>query len=94
MRGQHFRIKTPTLGILSQDGDRIPVTIPQGATVEVVDGPLDEKQLVDVKWEGKILMMFTIDLRKRGARLTASRRALTRCLAKKNLACLIFTKPR
>jgi hypothetical protein len=69
MRGQRFRIQTPTLAILSQDGHRIPITIPQGATIEVIDGPLDGNRLVDVNWEGKTLMMFTIDLRERGARI-------------------------
>ena len=69
MRGQRFRMQTPTLAILSQDGHRIPVTIPQGATVEVIEGPLDGNRLVDVAWEGKTVMMFTIDLRERGARI-------------------------
>jgi hypothetical protein len=69
MRGQRFRIQTPTLAILSQDGHRIPITIPQGATVEVVEAPLDGNRLVDVKWEGKTVMMFSIDLSERGARI-------------------------
>ena len=69
MRGQRFRIQTPTLAILSQDGHGIPVTIPQGATVEVTDGPLDGSRIVYVKWKDKTVMMFTIDLRERGARI-------------------------
>jgi hypothetical protein len=69
MRGQRFRLQTPTLAILSQDGHRIPVTIPQGCIVEVIAGPLDGNRLVDVMWESKTVMMFTIDLRERGARI-------------------------
>jgi hypothetical protein len=67
MRGHRFRIQTPTLAIMSQDGHRIPVTIPQGAIVAVIEGPLDGNRLVDVTWESKTVMMFTIDLRERGA---------------------------
>ncbi len=69
MRGQRFRIQTPTLGILNNDGDKLPVTIPQGAIVEVIEGPLDGTRIVDVTWEDKTVMMFTIDLRERGARI-------------------------
>lgn len=69
MRGQRFRIQTPTLAIQSQDGHTISVMIPQGAIVEVVDGLLAGSRLVDVTWEDKSVMMFTIDLRERGARI-------------------------
>ncbi len=69
MRGQRFRFHTPTLAILAQDGHKIRIMIPQGAMVEVEAGPLDGTRLVDVRWEGKIVMMFTIDLRERGARI-------------------------
>ena len=68
MKGQSFRLKTPTLGILSSDhGHRRPGTIPMNAIVTVVDGPFDNSnRLVDVLWEEKTIMMFTQDLRDRG----------------------------
>ena len=61
------RLKTPTLGIISRDVHREPVTIPAGAIVKVVNGPLDSNRLMDVIWEDKTntLMMFTQDLRAR-----------------------------
>ena len=69
MLGQRYRLKTPTLAIMAHDGQRIPITIPQGSTIEVIDGPLDGSRLLDVKWEGKTVMMFTMDIRERGERL-------------------------
>jgi len=32
-------------------------------------GPLDGTRLVDVEWDGKTVMMFTLDLRERGTRI-------------------------
>ena len=69
MVGQRFRMKTPTLAIMTQDGAKIPVMIPKGAEVEVLDGPLNGNRLVDVRWEGKTVMVFTNDIRDRGERL-------------------------
>jgi hypothetical protein len=69
MRGQRYRLKTPTLAIVVRDGQNAPITIPSGAEIEVVNGPLDGNRLLDVAWEGKTVMMFTTDIRERGERL-------------------------
>jgi len=78
MLGQMYRLKTPTLAILSEDGPSTPVSsscglsltkIPTGAEVEVIGGPLNGNRLVDVRWEGKSVMVFTNDIRDRGERL-------------------------
>jgi len=67
MKGERYRVDTPTLAILSlPNGKRIPRTVPKGAIVSVVNGPLDGTRLVDVEWDGEMVMMFTIDLRERG----------------------------
>ncbi len=65
MRGQRYRLNTPTLAIINQGGQSRPITIPPGAVVKVIDGPLDGNRLVDVKWDGKTVMMFTTDIRER-----------------------------
>ena len=69
MRGQRYRMKTPTLAIMAHDGQNTPITIPKGGEIQVVDGPLDGDRLVDVLWEYKPVMMFTTDIRERGERL-------------------------
>jgi len=65
IRGQRYRLNTPTLAIINQDGQNHPITVPSGAVVKVIDGPLDGNRLVDVKWDGKTVMMFTTDIRER-----------------------------
>lgn len=61
MTGQRFRMKTPTLAIMAHGGDNIAM-IPIGAEVEVVDGPLNDNRLVDVRWEDKTVMVFTNEI--------------------------------
>jgi len=69
MRGQQYRLNTPTLAIIKLDGQNCPTTIPSGAVVQVISGPLDGDRLIDVKWDGKTGVMFTTDIRERGKRL-------------------------
>jgi hypothetical protein len=66
MAGKRYRLNTPTLAILSRDGQRVPLTIPHDGIVRVIGPAYDDRQLVDVEWEGKKLLMFAIDLRNRG----------------------------
>jgi hypothetical protein len=54
-----------------QDGKRIAVQIPEGATVLAVHAipghqSGGDHQQVDVQWQGKSYTMFLVDLRERG----------------------------
>ena len=82
MPGERYVLKSPTLAIAGQDAQNRPLTkysvrllgsstelIPLGAVVRVIDGPLDGNRLVDVDWEGKTVMMFTMDILERCERL-------------------------
>ena len=69
MRGQRYRLQTATLAIIAHDGQNCPTTVPSGAVVKVVAGPLDGNRLVDVRWDGKTVMMFTTDIRERCVKL-------------------------
>ena len=49
-----YRLNEPILSIYSDDqGIRIPMTVPPGAIVVVVIGPLDGLRMVDVLWDEK-----------------------------------------
>lgn len=72
-QGQSYKLKTATLGILSpEDGQRISMTVPVGATVIVVDGNVNGNRFVDVTWGDKALTMFAVDLRERGKLVRAT----------------------
>jgi len=62
---QRYRLTTPTLAIIHEDGHNSPVTVPNGAVVKMIAGTLDGNRLIDVMWDGKALMMFTTDIRAR-----------------------------
>ena len=68
MRGETYRINIPSLAILSRPGGgkRLPLTVPSGSIVTVVDGPLNGTRLVEVDWDGDIVLMFTQDLQRLG----------------------------
>jgi hypothetical protein len=58
-----YRMNAATLGIVSIDGQHIPVIVPKYAVVQLSTSPVDQNRLLDVVWEGKTVMMFTTDLR-------------------------------
>lgn len=39
--------------------------VPSGATVTTTAGPLDGLRTIDVTWENKTVMMFTVDVEER-----------------------------
>ena len=66
MSKTRYRLKSSTIAILTCDEEhKYAITIPERDTVEVED-ELNGNRLVDVEWEGRRVMMFTIDLRIRG----------------------------
>lgn len=66
MVGQRYRMKTPTLAILVQDGERVPMTIPSGGIVRVLAWDHLDSDLLGVEWEGKVMLMLAAVLRDRG----------------------------
>jgi hypothetical protein len=67
LTGKRFRLTWDTLAIESVDEKRIAVTVPTGEIVEVIRGPRpDDTRMVDVKWNGKVLVMFAEDIEGRG----------------------------
>ena len=66
MTGKSYRLTSPTLAIITCEGQKIPATIPLGATVTVTQADINGNRLIDVMWDGREAMMFTRDLRDRG----------------------------
>jgi hypothetical protein len=77
--GQSFRLKRTTIATVMQDGKRIAVQIPAAARIIAVDPvpehiPDDRRQQVNVRWNGKDLIMFLIDIQERGERIQTARK--------------------
>ena len=74
VRGEHYRLRSPTLAIVTSADDpdhQVPVTIPQNGVVELVEICHSGSRLAEVRWDGRLVMMFTADLRERGDRIRA-----------------------
>jgi hypothetical protein len=71
--GAAYRLRTPTIGAI-RDGDArpLPIMLPAGAVLTVVDDDLGRTGYVRVQWDQRIVTMFSIDLRERGERVGAA----------------------
>ena len=66
---KRYQLGTSTLAIDTVEGKRIAVTVPAEAIIKVLSGSSDGSQLVDVLWEGRMVVMFGIDVRLRGTEI-------------------------
>ena len=66
MSEESFLIKKRTIGLSFNSGDRVCVFIPENTILTVVDGPLDGRSLVNVKWGDSTATIFAEDLKARG----------------------------
>jgi hypothetical protein len=67
LTGKRYRLSAATLAIESSGNKRTAITIMEGEIIEVVKGPRpDDTRMVDIKWNGKDLVIFVQDLYDRG----------------------------
>ena len=66
--GDIFRLKNRGRAILSEDDYRNVILIPPSAMVVLVAGDVDEDVFVKIRYEGRILLMLSKDLRGGGER--------------------------
>jgi len=67
-----YRINSPTIALFEQDGRHVADTVPAGALIEINSATFDGDKLLEVIWNGKSVLMFTQDLRKRAEPAKAS----------------------
>jgi hypothetical protein len=59
-----YRLSAPTCGVYcGENGDKQCMTLPEGAKIQSLDEIRDDAQLVQVKWEGHLVIMFKDDFR-------------------------------
>ncbi len=71
--GSKYAFKRATLAISVVDGHNVPMTLPVGGVVEMVDADLNGNRLVDALWDGNRIMIFTTDVRERGELVRTAR---------------------
>jgi hypothetical protein len=71
MHGTSYRLNAETVGIVSENQQRLTVLIPYGAVVTAINGL--GNRTVDVMWDDKTVTVFTEDLRARGELVPSNR---------------------
>jgi hypothetical protein len=66
MVGQRFKLKRSLLALERLDGHTKGFHLASGDIVTVKSGPLNGERIVDVEWNGRVIMMFTKDLIEHG----------------------------
>jgi len=69
---KRYRIKSPTISVLRQEGKDFAVTIPAGAVLEV-QARFSTDPMVEVRWDGRNYQMFVVDLLERSEELHSTR---------------------
>jgi hypothetical protein len=75
-----FRLKSATMAVNHQSGDPkgVAVMIPAGSQVvsrDAIEGRVgfDQSKLIEVKWAGRIVRIFLVDLVERGEHVDGAR---------------------
>lgn len=63
MVSQRFRVHIPLIAIVMENGLHTTLYTKPGDEVVVLRGPLDGVRLVEVQWNKRAALMFTIELR-------------------------------
>jgi hypothetical protein len=69
MKPTSYRITTPTIVLIAENGRQVAHTVPKGAIVTIDVEPVISDKLIPVKWHGDAVLMFAVDLRTRGERV-------------------------
>ncbi|MEO8050076.1 MAG: hypothetical protein ABI833_06630 [Acidobacteriota bacterium] len=60
--GKRFRLTRYAMGIAQRGGRNMAIMVPVGAIIDVMNGPFDGVRLMDVRYDGEMIMMFTNDM--------------------------------
>ena len=60
--GECFRLTRTAMAIAQRDSRNTAIMIPEGAIIELLNGPFDSVRLMEVRYGGEVIMMFTNDM--------------------------------
>ena len=60
--GAFFRLTRTAMAITQRDSRNVAIMVPEGAIIEILHGPFNGVRLMDVRYDGEIIMMFTNDM--------------------------------
>ena len=60
--GEYFRFTRTAMAIAQRDSRNAAIMVPEGAVIELLNGPFNGVRLMDVRCDGETIMMFTNDM--------------------------------
>ncbi len=57
-----FRLTRAAMAITQRDSRNVAIMVPEGAVIELLNGPFDGVRLMEVRYNGEVVMMFTNDM--------------------------------
>jgi hypothetical protein len=69
MARETYRITSPALVLFQENERHVSHMIPRGAVVSFDARTFNGDKLVEVLWDGRVVLMFTQDLRLRGEKI-------------------------
>ena len=65
-----YRVTSPTLAMIRENGHHVAHTVPMGAIITIENGKcFDGEKLMEVVWAGVTVLMFTQDLLERTSQI-------------------------
>ena len=61
--GRRLRLTRTAMAIAQRDSRNVAIMIPEGCLIEVIGGPFNGTRLMDVRYNGEMVMMFTDDMK-------------------------------
>jgi hypothetical protein len=61
--GVRLRLTRSAMAIALCEERHVGITIPEGATIEVIGGPFNGARLMDVRYDGEMILMFADDMK-------------------------------
>ena len=79
MTAQRLRLRVKTVATTQDEGKPLIVEVPEGAELIAIDDiptdvPHESNRQVSIKWEGRTLAMFLVDIQQRCERIQAASR--------------------
>jgi hypothetical protein len=62
-QSQRLRLTRSAMAIALREERHVAIMIPEGATIEVIGGPFNGTRLMDVRYDGEMVLMFTDDMK-------------------------------
>jgi hypothetical protein len=62
VRGHIFRLTRAAMAIAQRDSRNAAIMIPEGAIIEILKGPFNGVRLMEVRYDGETILMFTDDM--------------------------------